>query len=291
MTSETLLYWLTDRGEGSWQQFKTAVESLGGSNASNAWYRFATHGFIELFYGRNRQWAIRDPMAFIYNGQVDTRTAIVTGARTPDFVSAVRNCAEAHACGFSTVAVNDLPCRICVAGSLEGLEHLAAELNIHAISDASDYFCRIVRPIWQTIKESERQDSVLVNWMARSFDFATMSWVEGISQKTACEFTSRFGVKRYFFHPRHGQYLQMSRSEAIYSAAATRGISLASFDSSSNRLKVSTRTGLPIPFAFWAAMAGGSQIELIQDSFQYKMDLKAAQLLLAYLGQPPSQGP
>lgn len=285
MNADTLLYWLTDRAEGSWQQFETAVQNLGGEEARTAWYELATHGFIELSYGAGRRWIIREPVAFIVVGDDGSHNAIITGARTPELIRTIRTGAAANGCAISIVSEVGMPSRIRISGQMEDIGRLAAAIPLRIVVDIGDYFCGTVDPLLSANKADRAVRTPPINWAVRSFEFSTMSWVDGIGERTACEFTSKFGAKQSYLHARRGKYVPMARSEAVYSAAAIRGVDLASYDESLGALRIPGRAPLPVPYALWATIAAGSEVTFAGGARFYKMTRDAALPILVYLGR------
>lgn len=282
MNADTLLYWLTDRGSGSWQQFKNAVSVLGGERPGISSYVLGSFGYVDFLCSSGARWKICPPALFRFSRNHDA--AILTGARTPALVQSLSEEAIANDCEIISEPHAGEPVQIVVRGDPESLDCLAATVRVSIVHDPLAHFCSAVKPLRNAMARCS--ESRPVNWTPRFFDLATLSWVDGLRPQSACEFTSRFQQKRYFLHARRNRYIPMRRAEAVYAAAAINGVQLASYAESEGALVVPIAASLPLEYACWATLMSGHRAHFENGSIKYTgLQRKSALMLLVNLGQ------
>lgn len=284
MNADSLLYWMTDRAAGSWQQFKDAVAVLGGDQPGLTSYLLGSLNYADFSFTTRARWKISAPTLIATAGT--EREAVLVGARTPRMLEELQRASEPYQVKATLEAAGDAPQRLILHGERSACDRLCAELKVGFIHDAPAHFANVVYPMWALI-EDRQSESRPMNWTPRYFDFASLSWLDGVKTGAACEFTSSYQVKRYFFHVARNRFIPMHRHECVYAAAAASGIPLASYGATERVLRVPTKAALPVNYARWATLISLNQPISEYGFIRYTIaDATAARTLLAYLGQP-----
>ena len=130
-----------------------------------------------------------------------------------------------------------------------------------------------------------------INWSVRSFDVESVSWRDGLLPNSACEFISRYGVRRYFLHRRRGRLVQLGKREAVYASALIRRTKLAEYDVETGTLSIPFAAPLPEPYAKAACLCSGTPAAAVGGRFAYEgVPADAAAPLLVAAGQPHPLG-
>lgn len=284
MNADTLLYWLTDRRSGSWQQFKDAVAVLGGDRPAVTSYVLSSFAYADFSFDTRARWTISAPTLFGMTGQHDA--AVFVGARTPQMLEQLLHLSERCGINVAIESAKDSPQRVVLRGEKPAFDRVASELSIGVVHEPLLYYATAVRPIWKLIKD-RKSEARPINWGARHFDFATFTWKDGVKPGAACEFTSSYDVKRYCFHSARNKFIPMSRHQAVYAAAAARGVSLLSYSATAATMLVPVKTPLPVDYARWATLMSLDTPTVDSAYLRYSItDCTAVQTLMAYLGQP-----
>lgn len=289
MKSDTLLHWMTHVGEGSWGQFRSAIAKLAGPDADVAAIArtmrtsLSDLGDADFFVDGSQRWRIRPTVL----GGLSLRpgAAVLVGGRTPDVIHALRNAAESHACRLTTQVDKAVPARVMVEGDRNVLLAVAATAGISFVDDLSLTVVANAVPIEVQVANAE-VDRPPANWAARSFDFALMRWVDGLQERSACEYRSQYGPHRFYLHLRRGRFLRLPKRDAVFAAAALAGVPLIGYDGNSKTLSCSLATPLPELCARAACLCSGAPAEVREDRLLYKaVSAELARVLLVASGQ------
>jgi hypothetical protein len=148
MTPNELLIWLSARGEGSWPQFRGAIETLDLANSSTdeaedaqlslhqrVRFNLERLGHVEFDTpGSEDRWRVVPPaLAICDHGQ--EAMAVLCGARTPKLLESIEQ--EAQGLIWQRTAVTDCPDIIRIhAPESRSLEELAQQTGIRCQPDA-----------------------------------------------------------------------------------------------------------------------------------------------------------
>ena len=194
MKANELLLWLSARREGSWQQFRAAVEELhsaendpeqnGDSQSDND--EFPLHQQLRLniecaahaeFFERDSKyvWRIAPPVLAAHPAPSGFR-AVLCGARSPALRERVLGVGQASGC--ETVVRWGVPEVIrLVAHNIDALADAAAQARVNFQYDAPLAILTYVRPCNPPARRSEQ--SVFPageGWRIREFDAVTLRW-------------------------------------------------------------------------------------------------------------------
>ncbi len=154
--------------------------------------------------------------------------------------------------------VTDSTTTALISGDQSGFAQIAAVLNLPYAADYSMTVCSQFVPIPQLLEQAHKE-SAPINWKLKSFDFRSMSWVEGLRLHSACECSSRFGVRRYYVYARRGALLRMPKREAVYASAMLQRVKLLDYENSTHTLSVPIAAPLPELLSRAASLCAGAQ--------------------------------
>lgn len=259
MNWDILLYWMTHLGEGSWGGFKDAVARLAGEDADPRdlvvalRFHLSDFGHVDFFTGGSRRWRVLSP---ILAGLAQSDAAILCGGRTPRLHEALVAAAKRDDCLVSSENADGRPTILRIKGAPASLVSVATATGIAYSCDYAATLCAELKPVFKTFEELKEEPSP-TNWSVKSFDFDSMTMIDGLRRNSACEFSPRHGMPRWYVHTRHRRFKPMPKREAIYIAAMLQGISLLSYDSASSRLLVRATTPPPELYSRVACLCSG----------------------------------
>jgi hypothetical protein len=181
-----LLLWLSARREGSWQQFRAAVEELHSADSQADDNEFPLHQQLRLnfecaahaeFFERDSKyvWRVAPPVLAAYSTPSGFR-AVLCGARSPALRERVLRVGQA--CGCETVVRRGVPEVIrLVAGKIDALSHAAAQAGVYFQRDAPLAILSHILPCNPPTRRSEQ--SVFPtgeSWRIREFDAVALRW-------------------------------------------------------------------------------------------------------------------
>ena len=229
-----LLLWLSARREGSWQQFRQAVEELhssdGESNPENN-DEFPLHQQLRLdlerlahveFFAADCEdgWRIAPPTLAAHSVSGGVR-GVLCGARSPALRERMVRAAEKFDCEtLDSLGVPEV-IRV-VAPDASALAELAAKTNLHIQQDAPFAILSHLPPCDPpsgTRSPSEFPQGA--DWSIHEFDATKLAWRKVERRETQAV---RFGVLRFLIHfqrPRYflrwkGATFEMPRAIALY---------------------------------------------------------------------------
>ncbi|HEY6304469.1 MAG TPA: hypothetical protein VIX14_15540 [Terriglobales bacterium] len=290
MNWNTLLHWMTHMVEGSWDAFKDAVTRLASQDEAldELFVRLRLHlsdmGQADFFVAGSRRWRVLPPVLAGLAGRPEV--AVLCGGRTPQLSDTLTASAEAAGCSVSFEEASDAPANIWVTGEPAALANAAAKAGVRYVSDYAGGLCREVEPLYELFERAP-EESAPTNWSRKSFDFNSMSMVEGFRPNSACECSPRRGLARWYVHTRRGRLRAMPKREAIYAAAMLQRVTLLRYDIESNRLLCPARVPPPELFARVACLCAGKRGRVEDRMIVFdRVPLETAAVLCVAAGQP-----
>lgn len=290
MKFEVLLHWMTHTQEGSWAAFRGAITKLPSSEeepdalARSLRVFLSDLGHADFFVDGSQRWRVIPPA--LAGLPPPARSAVLTGGRTPKLLADLAQGAAAHGCRVLSDPSGDRPAIVRVEGDPGGLSAAAAAAGIPFVANFASALCGSIDPIARLVETAAVEEGP-ANWLVRSFDFDSLTWVEGLRGRSACEFRSRYGPTRYYLNTRRGRLLRLPKREAVYAAAMIRGIAAATYDAASSVLSVPASAPLPELYARAACLCAGAPSLFRQARLCYpSVPARVAAVLLVAAGQP-----
>jgi hypothetical protein len=292
-TGELLLYWLSHVGEGSWAAFRRALSALQVGRDENdaatpGWVRtrLSVLGHADFFIGGGDRWRTFAP---ILGGLSDRSMATFVGGRTPLLVQALQGSAEKESCRIEVRQNPDGPDSIRVTGSSEAIGRTARQAGIRYVPYLASALCGLLEPITSVISRAA-VGAPPINWSVRSYDFDGLQWVDGLLHRTAYEYRSRYGPRRWYVRGPAHTLLMLDRRNAVYAAAYSRRVPLLSYNEPGRELTVPRSAPLPDPLARVAAACSGDPARGRQGQLVYAdVPPAIARTLMVAAGQRPSE--
>jgi len=234
-----LLLWLSARREGSWQQFRAAVEKLHSADNDSDANEITTAdeeelplhqrlrlnleclAHVEFFAGGCREgWRVAPPMLAVHPVPTGFR-AVLCGARSPALRDRVLRVGEKLGCEI--LDLDGVPEVIrFVADNISALSEAAKQAGIHFQSDAPLAILFHSPPCDQPSRSQKPSEfPVGSDWSIHKFDTTSLTWQK--VERPEAE-ALRFGVLRFhiYFQQRRyflcwkGMTFEMPRALAIY---------------------------------------------------------------------------
>jgi hypothetical protein len=287
MNGDTILYWMTHLAEGSWQAFKDAVERLAPDDDSekrvtSIRYHLSDLAHVDFFINGARRWSVRPPALA---GLAGREGAVLVGGRTPELVASLTSAAERFDCDVDIERHGERPSVIRLTGNREHFSEIAAAAGIRFSENYAYVLCSVVRPVPQNIDRLVLERAP-TNWIVRSFDFESMSMIDGLHRNSACEYRPRHGLPRWYVHTKRQRLTPLPKREAIYAAAAIRGVSLLTYESDNQRLVAKRATLPPEVMVRIACLCSGRSPRVQGDSVYFDgVPQSIGRLLCAAAGQ------
>ncbi len=290
MNSDVLLYWMTHLGEGTWDAFRSAVRKLAGADADVAnicrKLRIALSdlGYADFFVDDSRRWQVLPPA--LAGLATPSEAAVLTGGRTPKLSARLAEAAAARGCRILAEGGENQPEVVRVEGPPNVLASAAADAAIPYIENLARTLSASIRPIPSQL-ETAPVEAAPANWSVRTFDLESLRWVDGLRSRSACEFRSRYGPRRFYLHTRRGRLLRLPKRASVYAAAMLREVTLAVYDAATATLSVPVSAPLPESYARAACLCTGAPAMSNQGRLLYRgVPPDVAAVLLVAAGQP-----
>lgn len=287
MNADSLLYWMSHLGEGSWRRFRDAAELTPPNHDQTEMARFlricfSDLGYADFFVDGSQRWRVCSPLMA---GLCEKRQAVLYGARSPSLIEALQAAAQKRGCRFEIQNLQNLPSRVLFEGDLKQLAATAQAARLNYKPNLAAALCRRLMPVMHSV--AEISGKAPIRWAVRSFDLQRRRWVEGELPDTAREYTSKFGEQRFYLCGSHGELHAAPKRTAIYAAAALRRVSLAGYDLPSHTLKTAAAAPLPEAYTRTACLCSGLPPRF-KDNFWIYEDVspEVAAALLVLAGQP-----
>lgn len=257
---DLLLHWMSERGAGSWQQFKAAYEWLfagvpGARSPSVVMRTLDALGHVEMAWATGR-WTVAPPVLValplggMYASLVGARTARIEGTLTDldeglDDIDAV----------VETVRQRAAPTAVFVGGGAwEDLEAAAHALGATFAPRFPESLARRLPPLARPKgpPQSELPDGF--EW----FDAGDLRWRTGTSSSLGLRQYTHFGVTSHYWNDGSG-WREVDKDSGRYLELERRGRNILRFerDGVSGRLQVPMEAPLPRLQARVAATCSG----------------------------------
>jgi hypothetical protein len=290
MSFNTLLYWMTHLGEGSWESFRKAVLEMAPEQAEsrdlcrNLRLHLSELGHVDFFVDKSRRWRVRSP---ILGGLVDRpEIALLCGGRTPKLLATIEKATIENDGRFLVNPSNDFLSQIQVEGSEKALQAVANSIRIPFVPNLATTLVGSLISIAQQLDEATEEQAPH-NWAVRSFDLQQQRWVENVLPQTAREYSPTYGQPRYFVATSEDRLLALSKRESIYAAAMLRYTLLARYNSETHTLSVPSTAPLPENFSRISCLSSGKPSRYENGNLVYEsLSPNIAALLLVGIGQP-----
>lgn len=290
MNWDVLLYWMTHTHEGAWEGFKRAISRMAGDEGDcneltvGARFYLSDLGFVDFFVEGSRRWRVLPPTLA---GFETAGTAVLIGGRTPRIEASLLAAAEQLDCEVAIERGERVPTTFRVTGESAMLLQVADRAGLrYSARHASALAAQLV-PLFKTFEQAA-EETPPTNWRVRSFDFATMSMVDGLHRHSACEFTPRRGVARWYVHSRRGRLRSLPKREAIYAAAMLQGVRLLSFEPDGGTLFSPASIPMPEAFTRVACLCSGRRPSFVDGKLAYSdIPVSIASMLSLAVGQGP----
>lgn len=290
MSWDILLHWMTHVEEGSWGGFRSAVAKLVGTDANTSDLRrrlriaLSDLGHADFFVEGSQRWRILPPV--LAGLACPPGAAVLAGGRTPRLAAGLADAVAARACRVVIGGDGDRPASIRFEGPQDALAAAAAEVGIPYVSGFAITLCAAIVPVPVQL-ERAAAEAALANWSVRSFDLDSLRWVEGLRSRSACEFQSRYGRRRFYLHSRGGRLLRLPKREAVYASAMLRDLKLAEYDSATVTLSTPAAAPLPEAYSRAACLCAGMPADFDGGRLLYNnVAPDVAAVLLVAAGQP-----
>jgi hypothetical protein len=287
MNGDTILYWMTHLAEGSWQAFKDAVARLAPDDDAEALviplrYHLSDLAHADFFIDGSRRWRVRPP---VLAGLADAGGAVLVGGHTPTLVEALMATAERLDSSITIESNANRPSIIRVSGDATQLNQIAEEAGVRFSAHLARTLCSSLRAIPQNLDRLPRETPP-TNWMVRSFDFDSMSMIDGLHRNSACEYRPRRGLPRWYVHTRRARLTPLAKRDAIYAAAAMQGVPLLTYEPENQRLAAKRVTLPPEPMVRVACLCAGQPARVDGDRVYFDhVPHEIGALLCAAAGQ------
>jgi hypothetical protein len=244
MRANELLLWLSARGEGSWGQFRAAVDELhaGDENDTDASVdsEFSLHhrlrqsldclGHVEFFaHECEHGWRVAPPI--LAARQMNSHfVGLLCGARSTELLNRINEFTSG--CQVERTELLAAPDRVRVlADSSELLERLAEVVGVYVQYDAPLAILMHIPRINSAPRDSVDEFPVGADWMIHEFDARKLRWREvrradaQNAQRGLFRFRDRFQTRLYFTC-RDSVTHKVGRGVGIYQAlrAIRRGV-------------------------------------------------------------------
>ena len=290
MDCDLLLSWMSSLGEGSWNAFRRSIQAVAeadsdvGATSRLLRISFSDLGYADFFIAGSQTWRVLRPG--IGGLPMQRATWLIWGARTGGLMNSVTAALKDYGGRLIRDEVVNRPSKVRVQGPEEAIAAIASDLGLIYCSNIATYMCQALDPI-TTQLESGRYESQPINWRVKSLELKSKQWVDGLLPRSACEFSPTYGRPVYFLHTRKGKLVRMGKREAVYAAAALRGVRLICYEPQTHRLSTPIETPLPEAFARAACLCSGDTAQLINNRLCYdEVPSDIASLLMVAAGQP-----
>jgi hypothetical protein len=261
MKPNELLLWLSARREGSWQQFRAAVEELHSTESDSesdgsaipSEGEFPLHqrlrldlerlGHAEFFAcGCEKGWRVASPTLAAHPVSGGVR-AVLCGARSPALCERALQVGGKVDCEVEVLDSHDVPQVIrFVAPHISALQQVATQVGVNFQADAPLAILSHLSPCDPPSRGNEQAEfPVGADWRIREFDAASICWRATDRQRAQTARTGLFEFQlydrwRYFLRWKGGTF-EKPRADALY-ALLRRRPGLLGYDSRTRMLSL-----------------------------------------------------
>jgi hypothetical protein len=171
------------------------------------------------------------------------------------------------------------------------LAEMARAVGLEYVPTATMTISSRLTPVRRLLEQAPALPEPM-NWAVRSWSFDAKDWVDGRLRRTAREYSSRHGARRYMVDVGHSELREIEKREAVYAAALLQGWRILEYGAAERELRVPRSAPLPDMHARAACLAGGSLPRLSNGMLVFtEVPPDAAFVLCVLLGQGhPLQG-
>jgi hypothetical protein len=294
MDGNTLIYWMSHLGEGSWQAFCRVIMQLTGQDdqadedqsrklIQSTRFRLSEVGSVDFAPEKNRRWQVLPPVLAFF--PEEPHKAVLCGGRSPALVSTLHKLAAEHRCQLQANERPGLPDHITLSGEADALGAIAAGVSIRCSTDFAEELIESFVTIDKHLANAPVQD-LMIGWSRRYFDLKSFRWTTDSIPRTVCECTSRYGRTLTFLQISRTKTVLLPRREAIYGAAAISAVPILNYDPITCVLRVPMHAPLPDACARLACISS-CNVGLLDGGFvSYRpISARIAKIILASLGQ------
>jgi hypothetical protein len=290
MNWEVLLHWLTHLGEGSWAAFRRTLLELGGPDLDvdaaswRARVRLSDLAHVDFFVGGERRWQALAPV--LGGLPDDPAVAVLCGGRTPRLVEDLATASMRLGCGVTLLDVADGPRQVRLEGGQEAIAAVGTAVGLSYVPNIAAALCWTLEPIQMMLQDAVAE-APPINWAVRSFDLDRLNWADQLLPRTAYEYSSRHGERRYYVRGPGRGLLRMNRRAAVYAAAMFNSVSLAHYDAAARCLSTPVNAPLPEAYSRIATLCSG-KLSVVSEGRRIHQGVppKTAAVLLVAAGQP-----
>jgi hypothetical protein len=237
-----LLFFMSGRGSGTWQRFRTAVEELQLSNGMQENVgTLPMHQQLRMnlerlahveFFTSGGEWRVTPPtLALSGTG------AVLCGGRTPQSVDQLQRLAP-----VMTTAQTEAPDAITLQGTTEDFRAIAATLQLQVQPDAPQSLLRRLPAVddprtWVTTTLPGAVEQEIARFMLPSFQWKPSTVAEAISDAGGLFRLQGIQASQYFFCVR-GEVFASDAQTGKYLVACSAGRNVLKYDTSNQFLSM-----------------------------------------------------
>lgn len=259
MDAELLVHWLAHRGQGRWDSFRGAVESIYADREEQPTPTalsdvLSALAVADFFVDDTHRWRVLQPTL----GGVSVGQALLLGGRTPTLIEDLSQACRSEGVDLiDDIAGWGIRRYRLVGTSNEQISRVAGRLNLTFVPEVADGLARRVRPLSAAIASAAPVEPPH-NWRIDSYDFGQDEWVQRDLPGTARKFSPSRGVPIYLVKGPDGTQRRMNSRLSVYAAAYLRSIPLLQYDAAASTLSTPLRARPPADLARIAALCVGS---------------------------------
>jgi hypothetical protein len=241
VTADDVLIWVAARGEGSWSQFRRAVDSIYSLNPEGDEHEYeedfeirSEHGIpqqillrenflrlghCEFFTHESRyRWRVVPPV-LASNEANGIATGILCGARTPKLIEAIAaNCSKDE---MRTHGLKDAPEAILIeADSWRRISEIAEKSRVLFQRQASQTILLAHPDIQSRAWETSARLPAGDGWPVKSFNSSALAWVQSSPQEARGAMSGLFRVQAFYpwrcFMKTGGRVIEVPREISVY---------------------------------------------------------------------------
>ena len=259
MDAELLLHWLAHRGEGRWDSFRSAVESVYADRGTQPTPTalsdvLSNLAVADFFVDDTPRWRVLRPTL----GGVSVGRALLLGGRTPTLIDGLSQACRREGVDLTDNVVHWGIRRYTLVGTSNGqIFRVARHLDLTFVPEIANGLAGRVTPISVAVASAPTVEPPH-NWRIDSYDFGQHEWVEQDLSGTARRFSPSRGVPIYLVEGPDGTQRQMNSRLSVYAAAYLRSIPLLQYDAAASTLSTPLTAHPPADLARIAALCVGS---------------------------------
>lgn len=294
---DLLLEWMTHMGSGTWLSFReAAAETFARSDIQALPYllrkiraAMSEMGHADFFVEGTKRWVVLRP-AIVQLAEAEQ--FLFVGGRTRPLVRKLEAVCRQLGLSMEVEARNYGPTLIRLTGQAKTMEQAAKDAGgvVFVPHAAANLSARLI-PVLDSLAKAPVVPEP-IGWMARSWSFSRLDWIDGLIARTVREYRNRFGVNRYLVHTEADELREVDRRVALYCAASQRAKRIVKYRPSQRCLAVPVWAPLPSDYGRVVCLSTGFDGVEHDGYIEYEnVDLNTASLVSVGLGQGfPTEG-